>query len=1044
MKKQGLIIMAGIVLIVILPIFLIASLIISSDDGPDASQGRLDLSSWDFARNGTIQLTGEWEFYRSQLLTPDDFQSPGAAGRQQPKLTGMVKLPGKWNDYIGGDHQPTAEGYATFRLRVHLQNTEEAIYGIRSGNIRTANRIFVNGQEAGASGTPGTSAEEEQPDNIPYVGFASITGHEAEIIVQTSNYAYASGGIFSPILFGDKTSILRSRELDMFIDFMSAAGFLIPALYILVLYRLRKKEPSLLYLGLFCLSSLIYVLLHGEKLLGNLWPGMDYEWFIKLQLFSSALIYFFLLRYVGMVVPRSIPRVVLRLCDGATVVVVLMALMLPTVVFSKMEPLLLAYSFTAVSYIAFAMFRGMRRQSEDAGLLLIGMLSILIIIVANVLTLMGVYNSLKLVPYEMLLFVITQAQLLSHRFARAFAEVEQLSLKLQTLDGLKDEFMANTSHELRTPLHGIVNIAQSLVEGASGKLNMKQARDLSMIVSTGKRLSVLINDILDFSKLKNGEIVLNRQQVDLRAITRSVMEITLHVSENKPIRFEEHWPEHLPLLVMDEERLRQILYNLLGNAVKFTSEGVIRMEAKTLETGNMVQFTVSDTGIGIAHDRLQDIFKSYEQVGATGEAESNGTGLGLSISKKLVELGGGEIWAESDPGLGSSFHFTLPAVESSEAVKEDSRVGVRKRTSDYDMYEEDAMTDAMVTETRSTLLLVDDDPVNLQALRGLLAAENCRLILVDNGADALEQIRTGQSIDLVITDWMMPDMSGIELCRAVRQQFSPFEMPVLMLTARGLPEDVRIGLEAGANDFLRKPVDADELRARVRNLIELRKSVRRTISTEMAFLQAQIKPHFLFNALNTIISLLPDDQEKTTGLLMELSHYLRGSFDFQNREQLTTLSKELALVHSYLILEKARFEERLEIVYDIDAEPTGFIPPLSIQPIVENAVRHGIMRQEAGGKVGISVREDADKLCISVTDNGVGMQQEYAERLLTADSPDSGVGLRNINTRLLTQYGKGLKIESAPGHGTTVIFEVPKGSLKQQERGNKKIEGSVD
>ncbi len=1030
MRKQGLLILMGIFLVIIVPIYVITRWVLHFGEEPDAIQGQMDLSSWDFAQNGTVQLTGEWEFYRSQLLTPENFHpSVSSAAAPLPQMTDMVTLPGSWNDYIGEDRRNTAVGYATFRLRIRLKDGEDTIYGIRSGNIRTANRIFVNGQEAGASGKPGASAGQEEPDNIPYAGFASVTGNEAEIIVQVSNHSYAAGGIFAPIVFGDKASIMKSRELDMFVDLMSGAGFLIPALYLLALYRLHKKEPSMLHLGLFCLSALVYVLMHGEKLLGNLWSSMDYEWFLKTQLFSSAFIYFFLLRYVALAVQGSIPRLVLRICDAATLVAVIMAIFLPPLIFSKIGPLLIVYSLTVVSYIIFAMIRGMKRQSEDAGLMLIGMLSIIVVIVVNVLSLTGLYTSLNLVPYEMILFVLTQAVLLSRRFSRAFAEVEALSHKLQTLDGLKDEFMANTSHELRTPLHGIVNIAQSLVEGASGQLNRKQAKDLSMIVATGRRLSVLINDILDFSKLKNGEIQLHRQPVDLKAVTQSVMEITLHAAGNKPIRFEERWPEHLPMLDMDEERLRQILYNLLGNAVKFTSAGVVRIEAKTLGSGDLVQISVTDTGIGIARDRLQDIFKSYEQIGASSEREYSGTGLGLSISKKLVELGGGIIWAESEPGSGSSFHFTLPAAHQQGASELDAAVTFRAETADNNGDEERLGPDILMKEPSSTVLLVDDDPVNLQALRGLLSVDNCRLISVDNGADALEQIRTGQSIDLVITDWMMPGMSGIELCRAVREKFSPIEMPVLILTARGLPEDVRIGLQAGANDFLRKPVDADELRARVRNLIELRKSVRRTISTEMAFLQAQIKPHFLFNALNTIISLLPVDPDKTTGLLLELSHYLRGSFDFHNREQLTTLYKELALVHSYLALEKARFEDRLEIVYEVEAEMGGLIPPLSIQPVVENAVRHGLMQREAGGCVTIRIQEERDKICITVADNGVGMDPERAEQLLAADRPESGVGLRNIHTRLLTLYGKGLNMDSSPGGGTTVSFEVPKGRI---------------
>lgn len=532
---------------------------------------------------------------------------------------------------------------------------EEGIYGLHTGNIRTANRIFMNGQEIGASGSPSMSEAGSTPNNIPYVGYAQISGKEVEILVQVTNFIYSSGGIYSPLIFGDMKAVMKSRETAVFVDLMTLAGFLIPAMYFLLLYRMQRNEKALLYLGLFCLSSMIYVATHGQKLLSSVWPDLSYEWFIRIQLVFSAFVYYFLLRYIAEAVQGLVHRWALRLSNAATMIAVGIGLALPTVVFSKMEPVIYMFSVFIIGYITFVMGRGIWRRSADTEFMVIGILSIMVVIAVHVLSLMGVYNSLAIVPLEMLLFVVTQAMLLAQRFSRAFTDVDQLSRRLLTLDGLKDEFMANTSHELRTPLHGIVNIAQSLMDGSSGSVSDRQSRELSMIVSTGKRLSTLVNDILDFSKLKNGEIVLKRQPVDLKAVTQSVLEVVTHLAAGKPLSLKQEWPENLPWLDTDEDRLRQILYNLLGNAVKFTETGTVQVTAHALN--GHVRVSVTDTGIGTSPERLIDVFKSYDQIGYASDREYSGTGIGLSITKKLVELGGGEIWAESMPGAGSALTF---------------------------------------------------------------------------------------------------------------------------------------------------------------------------------------------------------------------------------------------------------------------------------------------------------------------------------------------------------------------------------------------------
>lgn len=637
--------------------------------------------------------------------------------------------------------------------------------------------------------------------------------------------------------------------------------------------------------------------------------------------------------------------------------------------------------------------------------------------------------------YEMLIFVLAQTLLLAKRFVYSFMEVENLSRRLLTLDGLKDEFLANTSHELRTPLHGIINIAQSMLDRYGTQFNEPQKHNLVLIANVGRRLSYLINDILDFSNLKNGRLALNRRPVNVQAAVNSVLEVLGHSVGKKKLQFVKEWPNLLPKVDADEHRLNQILYNLLGNAMKFTEEGEIVISAKT--RNREMEISVKDTGPGIAPDHLLHIFEPFNR-GANAEDEGySGTGLGLGITRRLVELHGGHIRVESRLGKGSTFYFTLPLAETGTSAHEAQKnvlsevilqPGVTS-SQDVNPLEEDGLEQMRNVPYR--VLAVDDDEVNLRVLEELLYTTGCSVVAVEHAEEALQLLNNRTRFDLVITDWMMPEMSGIELCRRIRERYSLSELPVLLLTARDLPGDIRAGFMAGANDFLRKPVDAEELKARVRTLLNMRHSAEEAVRSEMAFLQAQIKPHFLYNALNVIVSTVAVDPDKAAELLMELSQYLRGSFDFQNRENTVPLCKELELVESYVALEKARFEERLQVTIEVGRNIRSLIPPLSIQPIVENAIRHGVMQRATGGTVRVIVQEAGADFVVSVTDDGVGIPPERLRHLLSEEHVSSSVGLRNIHRRLIHMYGEGLQIESNPMQGTTVSFRVPEMTLSR-------------
>ncbi|OPH56001.1 hypothetical protein BC351_29350 [Paenibacillus ferrarius] len=989
---------------------------------PEAVKGELDLTQWNFANNGSTRLDGEWEYYRNQLLTPDDFDPQGHNGKL-PEMTGFVRVPDSWEKYAAGGLNGSSHGFATFRLHVNLQGTSGQIYGIRQINIKTAHKLFVNGREIGSGGIPGTNIQETLSVNTPYVRFLQIDGNHADIIIQVANFQYFQGGITHPIYLGYQEDILSMREFAVVEDLLATACFLLIGAYFIILFLMRGRERSWLYFGLCCLAVCVYLATHGEKVAAMFAPGIPFELFLKIQTFSGAASELFLLLYAMESFPGLFKKVVMKGFGLTLAVRLLLILLTPAPVFSKLGSVGLVLAFFEILYVAYVMSAGMMRRREGSSLMLIGALSLLIIEVASALDILGIVSVLSIQTAAWICFAVAQGLFLSKRFVNTFKTVETLSERLRFMDRVKDEFLANTSHEMKTPLHAIINIAGSLLEGAAGPMSPDQKMNVAMIKDTGKRMANLLGDLLDFSKLKNGELVLKRKTVALQPIARLIFEMFRYMAGDKPVKFVDLLNDRLYVYV-DEDRLVQILNNLVGNALKFTDSGQIVVSAR--ENDGWLAVSVSDTGIGIPQDKLEVIFESFEQAGKAVAMEYGGMGLGLSVTKRLVELHGGSIWVESEQGKGAVFTFTVPSANREVEKRNDPGMNLTNPLQELAAPQMISSNKVRLEgEGIYTILIADDDAANRQVLLNLLSVEKYTVIAVSSGMDAMREIEMNRRIDLAIIDLMMPGMSGYEVCRNIRRRYSLSELPVLLLTARNRPEDIVTAFDSGVNDFLGKPIEAGELKARIRTLLELKKSVNDLIHIEMAFLQAQIKPHFLFNTLNTVISVSHTDVSKAQDLLVELSLYLRSSFDFQNREQLVSIHKELELIESYLFIEKARFGEQLQVIYDVDEDIRCRIPPLIIQPIVENAIRHGVMKRPEGGVVRISVKADQDCLVVVVSDNGPGISDETKASLSKERTGTRGVGLANIEGRLRTLYGTGLKIDSESGQGTKVMIRIP-------------------
>ena len=606
---------------------------------------------------------------------------------------------------------------------------------------------------------------------------------------------------------------------------------------------------------------------------------------------------------------------------------------------------------------------------------------------------------------------------------KAYATIEKMSARLREQDKLKDVFLTNTSHEFKTPLHGIMNITQSVLEDTAGRITPRQTQDLTLVITLARRLSALVNDILDFEKIKNNEINLQLKPVDVRSAADIVLDVFRHLAADGAVRLVNRVPGDLPPALADENRLRQVFYNLIGNAVKFTGDGEIAVNATV--TGNTLHISVTDTGIGIPPEKQEDVFRSFEQVSASRAKAYGGTGLGLAISRQLVERMGGAIWvAWSETDRGTEITFTLPAGMPGRAAA--APAGTPPQATQAVAVPPE--TDGKIGKSAEfTILAVDDEPANRRVMSNVFAREGYDILTAADGKEALRLIRENRKIDIVLLDVMMPGMTGYEVCRRLREEHSLFELPVLLITVRSMPEDLTAGFAAGANDYIVKPFEPREMRARVKTLLALKKAVEDTVRAEIAFLQSQIKPHFFYNVLNTIISFCYTDSAKAGKLLAEFSNYLRRSFDIQDATSYTTLENELELVKSYIAIEQARFGDRLTVTYDIDAGLLNRrIPPLIIQPLVENAVRHGLMKLEDGGRIQVTAEKEADGMVIAVADNGVGISPGILEGLLYNEKETGGVGLRNINGRLLKFYGTKLRIDSLEGQGATVTIKIPR------------------
>lgn len=401
---------------------------------------------------------------------------------------------------------------------------------------------------------------------------------------------------------------------------------------------------------------------------------------------------------------------------------------------------------------------------------------------------------------------------LEQRVEERTAELNQTNIKLEHANHTKDEFLANMSHELRTPLNSILGLSEYLLEQYQDTLNDTQQKSLQIIEASGRHLLDLINDILDLSKMQAGKFDYYPQLVNVNDLCKSSIIFVKSQAAKKSIDLRFMIEENISDFYADPRRLKQILINLLTNAVKFTpNEGMVTLNVNTNAEKNMIQFSVIDTGIGIAPEDLKRLFQPFIQVDSSLNRQFEGTGLGLVLVQTLTELHGGSIEVESEINKGSRFTVNLPyQLENNEPLVIEKSFALNK---------DEKETPAIQNDDKKKVLLVEDNETNILTISEYLENYGYQIIIANDGLQAIEKANENKP-DIILMDIQMPVLDGLETMRRLRADPQFVSVPIIALTALAMPGDRERCLEAGASEYMSKPVSLKELRSVIENFLQ--------------------------------------------------------------------------------------------------------------------------------------------------------------------------------------------------------------------------------
>ena len=786
----------------------------SSIKKPKVEKGTIDLTDWDFNCDGNVKLNGEWEFYWNTFLMDS------TSNIQNIAPTGYLFVPGLWNNKKINEISFPSHGYASYRLKIKLNTNEEL--AIKYLNAATSCEIFVDGVSLYRAGKPGKSIRDIHPGYKPAIIPFTPKGDTVEVVLQIANFHHKKAGQWEPLLLGNRNQISQYSDRLIFIELLSIGGLLMMSLFHLMIFLKHRYEKPLLYFGIFVFLITTKFIVSGQF---TIYLFHEFRWInlVKADYLSFYLAVLFFLLFLRSLYPKEIDRwmantiIVLSLLFTASV------LFLPFQYFSYGMLYFQLFTIFASLYAFVSLVKAIKNKREGASYFLYGFIMLFVCIVHDILNENEVIYSISLVPVGLPIFLLFQALILATRIRKALLNNEKLTAELQQQnneylqlnnrykiqnehlkiakekaeesDRFKSAFLANISHEIRTPMNGILGFAE--LPSKDELTDEKRLRYLSILNERGHHLLGVINDIIDISKIETGHIDLRNEAVNINELFNELFDSYFQITENKKLKLIKKvtLPNFQSIILVDKQKLRQILDNLLSNSIKFTRTGEIEFGYQVSE--NNVYFYVRDSGIGLNDSEIEIIFDRFNQANKNISPQYGGTGLGLSIVKAYVEKLGGQIGVTSKSGVGSVFHFTIP-YQGHHQMKEDVTESVHEN---------------LGMKENLTILLVEDNMTNAFLIEEILQPIKAYIIHAKTGNEAFDIFRLNPQVDLVLMDIKLPDTNGYDLTRLLKTVRK--NVPVIAQTAYALLGDREKAIEAGCIDYLPKPIDSEALIAKI-------------------------------------------------------------------------------------------------------------------------------------------------------------------------------------------------------------------------------------